>query len=136
MRALAPALAALLSATLAACGGEGLPTEAPRAAAAPAASYALTFGAGTPDASAALVRLTGAGIDSVTALAGVELAEVGRDADGVRVVLHGTLDAGPVATVWLRPGAARPVLAIEQVSDARTYALGDPAALGATLVAR
>jgi hypothetical protein len=122
------ALPAALLALAAACSADtATAPAAPAAPAAPVAALAAADGRydlrlvspNQQDAGALLV-ITGAAVDSVTA-AGVEAILLPGEG-ATRVVLSGTLNGGLVATVWTRPGSGVPAAAVEQVTAAGTHA--------------
>jgi hypothetical protein len=91
---------------------------------------------GTPPG-AMVLTVSGGPVASIRPISGVESA-ISTDAGQTRILLVGALDGGEVAVLTIpdRSQAARYVVHVDQVADAATFALLDPAAWSARLVTR
>ena len=121
------ALGALVASAAAACSADEALAPAAPAAPAPAPQFASAAGRyelrlTSPNAGdeAALLFVSGAVVDSVTAPGGSAVVIPGEL--GTRVVLSGALESGIVATLWTRAGSGTPRAVVEQVTAAGTHA--------------
>jgi len=84
-----------------------------------------------------ILSVSGGPISGIRPVSGVE-SVLATDATGTRILLVGALNGGEIAALQIpdRSLGTRYVVRIDQVADAATFALLDPAQWSATLVTR